>query len=161
MAGMSGNDKSSIRDFGDSSKLTDWILYLGVTCHLTPHISDCIPGLLEDTDKYIRYLGDSSQLTNWILYSGETCHMTPQVQDFIPGSLEDTDKYIEVADGNHVKLKQKVQVKIKMCDDNGDTFIAKLLNVFLAPDICDRLFSIIKLMNLVNVFLLHKGLCTV
>ena len=54
MAGMSGNDKSSIRDFGDSSKLTDWILYSGVTCHLTPHISDFIPGLLEDTDKYIR-----------------------------------------------------------------------------------------------------------
>ena len=54
--------------------------------------------------------GDSSQLNNWILYLGEMCHMTPEVSDFIPGSLEDTYKYIEVADGNHVTAKTKVQV---------------------------------------------------
>ena len=68
--------------------------------------------------------GDSSQLTNWILDSGATCHMTPEVSDFIPGLLEDTDKYIEVADGHHVTAKQKGQVRIKICDDNGKPFIA-------------------------------------
>ena len=56
--------------------------------------------------------GDISQWTNWILYSGATCNMTPQVSDFIPGSLEDTDKHSEVADINHVMVKQKGQVKI-------------------------------------------------
>ena len=58
------------------------------------------------------------QLNNWVLDFGATCHMTPEVSDFIPGSLEHTDKYIEVADGNHITAKQKVQVQIKMCDDN-------------------------------------------
>ena len=91
--------------------------------------------------------GDSSQLTNWILDSRVTCHMTTEVSDFIPGSLEDTDKYIEVADGHHVTVKQKGQVRIKMCDDNGKHFIATLHNVLLAPDLRDRLFSIITLMN--------------
>ena len=51
-------------------------------------------------------------------------HMTPEVSDFIPGSLGDTDKYIEVADGHQVKAKQKVQARIKMCDDNGNPFFA-------------------------------------
>ena len=57
-----------------------------------------------------RDFGDSSQLTNCILDSGATCYTKPYVQYFIPGSLEDTDKHIEVADGNHVTAKQKVQV---------------------------------------------------
>ena len=64
--------------------------------------------------------------------------MTSEVSDFIPGSLEDTDKYIEVADGHHVTAKQKGQVRIKMCDNNGNTFIATLYNVLLAPDLCDK-----------------------
>ena len=105
--------------------------------------------------------GDSSQLTNWILDSRATCHMTPEVSDFIPGSLEDTDKYIEVADGHHVTAKQRGQVQIKMCDDNGKTFIATLRNVLLAPDLHDRLFSIITLMNSVHTCLFHKRFCTV
>ena len=71
--------------------------------------------------------------------------MTLEVSDFIPGTLEDTDKFIEVADGHHVTAKQKGQVQIKMCNDNGKTFIATLSNVLLAPDLCDRLFSIIAL----------------
>ena len=71
--------------------------------------------------------------------------MMPEVSDFIPGSLDDTDKHIKVADGHHVMEKQKWQVRIKMCDDNGDTFIATFHNVLLAPDLCDRLFSIITL----------------
>ena len=105
--------------------------------------------------------GDSLQLTNWILDSEATCHMTPEVSDFIPGSLEDTDKYIEVVDIHHVTTKQKGQVQIKMCNDHGDPFIATLHNVILAPDLCDRLYSIIKLMNSGHTCLIHKGCCTV
>ena len=55
---------------------------------------------------------------------------------------------------------QKVQVQIKMCDDNGDTFIATLQNVLLTPNICDRLFSIITLKNLGHTCLFHKRFCT-
>ena len=89
--------------------------------------------------------GDSSQLTNWILDSGATCHMMPEVTDFITGSLEDADKFIEVADGHHVTAKQKGSVRIQMFDDNGKNFIATLYNVLCAPDLCDRLFSVITL----------------
>ena len=74
--------------------------------------------------------------------------MMPEVTDFIPGSLEDTDKFIEVADGHHVTAKQKVSIRIQMCDNNGKTFITTLYNVLLAPDLCDRLFSIITLVYL-------------
>ena len=73
--------------------------------------------------------------------------MTPEVSSFIPVLLEDTDKQIEVADGHHVTAKQKGQIQIKVCNDHGDTFIEKLHNVILAPDLCDGLFSIIRLMN--------------
>ena len=66
--------------------------------------------------------------------------MPPEVSYFIPGPLEDTDKYIEVAVEHHVPAKQKGQVQIKMCNDNGKTFIAKFHNVLLARDLCDRLF---------------------
>ena len=84
--------------------------------------------------------GDSLQLTNWFLDSGATCHMTPEVSDFIPSLLEDTYKHIEVVDGHHVTVKQKGQVRIKMCNKKGDPFIATLHNVLLAPDLCNRLF---------------------
>ena len=104
---------------------------------------------------------ESSQLTNWILDLGATCQMTPEVSDFIPGSLEDTDTYIEVADGHHVMAKQKGQVQIQICNDNGKTFIATLYNVLLAPDLGDRLFSIIKLMNAGLTCLFCQGFCTV
>ena len=100
----------------------------------------------DDQRKSVKY-GYSLLLTNWILDSGATCHMTPEVSDFIQGTLEDTDKYIEVTDGHHVTAKQKGQVQIQMCDDNGNSFITTLYNVILAPDLCDRLFSIITLMN--------------
>ena len=90
---------------------------------------------------------DSSQLTNWILDSGATCHMTPKVSDVISGLLEDMYKHIGVEDGHHITAIQKGQVRIKMCDDNRDPFIALLHNVLLAPYLCDRLFSIITLMN--------------
>ena len=87
--------------------------------------------------------------------------MTPEVSGFIPGSLLDRDKHIEVAYGHHVTAKQKVQVRIKMCANNRDPFIATLHNVILAPDLCDRLFLIVMLMNLVHTCLFHKGFCTV
>ena len=87
--------------------------------------------------------------------------MTPEVSDFIPGSIEYTDKYIEVTDGHHVTAKQNGQVQIQMCDDNGKPFIATLHNVLLAPDLCDRFFSIITLMNSRHTCLFHKGFCTV
>ena len=48
-----------------------------------------------------------------------------------------------------------------MCDDNRKTFVAILYNVLLAPDLCDRLFSIITLMNPGYTCLFHKGFCTV
>ena len=72
--------------------------------------------------------------------------MTPQVSDFIPGLLDDPDKHIEVADGHQVTAKKR-HSRIKMCDDNLDTFIATLHSVLLDPDLCDRLLSIITLMN--------------
>ena len=87
--------------------------------------------------------------------------MTPEVSDFIPGTLENTDKTIEVADGHHITAKQKGQVRIQKCDDNGKTFIATLYNVLLAPDLCDSLFSIITLMNAGHTCLFHKKICTV
>ena len=48
-----------------------------------------------------------------------------------------------------------------MCDNNGITFIATLHNLLLEPDICDMLFFIIKLMNLVHTCLFYKGFCPV
>ena len=48
-----------------------------------------------------------------------------------------------------------------MCDNNGNAFIANLYNVLLAPELCDRLFSIITLMNEGNNCLFHKGFFTV
>ena len=81
--------------------------------------------------------------------------MTPEVSYFIPDSLEDTDKYIEVADGHHVTTKQKGQVRIKMNDDNRNPFIATLHSVLLAPDLCNRLFTIIKLKNSGHTCIFH------
>ena len=57
--------------------------------------------------------------------------------------------------------QKKGQVRIKMCNNNGDPFIATLHKVLLAPDLCDRLFSIIALINLGHTCLFHKGFCTV
>ena len=53
MASMSGNNKCTIGNFGDNSRLTNWILDSGATCHMTPEVSYFIPGSLENTDKYI------------------------------------------------------------------------------------------------------------
>ena len=87
--------------------------------------------------------------------------MTPEVTDFIPVSLEDTDKFIEVADGHHVTAKQKGSVRIQMCNDSGNTFFATLYNIILAMDLCEKLFSIITLMNAGHKCLFHKRFCIV
>ena len=47
-----------------------------------------------------------------------------------------------------------------MCDNNRDPFIATLQNVLLVPDLCDRLFSMITIINLGHTYLFHKGFCT-
>ena len=57
--------------------------------------------------------------------------------------------------------KQKGSVQIQTCNDNGKKFIATLYNVLLAPDLCDRLFSIIMLMNAGHTFIFQKGFCLV
>ena len=48
-----------------------------------------------------------------------------------------------------------------MCDDKGKPFIATLYNVIFDPELCDRLFNIITIMNLVHTCLFHKWFCTV
>ena len=53
MARMSSDDERKSVKYGDSSKCTNWILYSGASCHMTPEVSDFIPGTLKDTDKYI------------------------------------------------------------------------------------------------------------
>ena len=87
--------------------------------------------------------------------------MKPGVSDFIPGSLEYTDKHIEVLDRRHIIEKPKGQALIKMCNNKVDSIIATLHNVLLAPEFCDRSFSIITLMNLVHNCLFHKAFYTV
>ena len=51
MTRMSVNDKFPSGNFGDSFQLTNWILDSRETCHMTPEVSDFIPGSLEDTDR--------------------------------------------------------------------------------------------------------------
>ena len=50
---MPGNVKISSRYFGDILQSTNLIFDSGAMCHMTPQVSDFIPGSLEDTDKYI------------------------------------------------------------------------------------------------------------
>ena len=50
---MSCNGSSSGRDFCDSLQWTNWMLDSGESCHMTPQVSDFIPGSLEYRCKYI------------------------------------------------------------------------------------------------------------
>ena len=95
-----------------------------------------------------------------MVYFGAKEKMQLHYQIVHKGTLQDTNKHIEVADGHHVTAK-KSQVQIKMCDDHGDPFIETLHNVILAPDLCDRLYSIIKFMNSGHTCLFPKVFCTV
>ena len=49
MALISSNDECPSRNFGDNLQVNYLILDYGATCHMTPEVSDYIPGLLEDT----------------------------------------------------------------------------------------------------------------
>ena len=53
MARMSSNDERKSENYGDSLQLTNCIIDSGATCHMTPEVSDFIPGSLEDMYKYI------------------------------------------------------------------------------------------------------------
>ena len=53
MARMYRYDVRESKEYGDSSQLTNWIFYSGATCHMTPEVTNFIPGSLEDTDKFI------------------------------------------------------------------------------------------------------------
>ena len=44
---------------------------------------------------------------------------------------------------------------------NGNNFIATVYNIPLAADLCNKLFSIIMLMNSGHTYHFHKGICTV
>ena len=59
---MSNDDVSENKDYGDSSQLTNWILDSGATCHMTPEVTDFVPGSLEGTDKFIE-VADEHQVT--------------------------------------------------------------------------------------------------
>ena len=73
----------------------------------------------------------------------------------------ETDTYIEVKDWYFITAKQTEEVQIKMNDNNGKPFIAKLYNVLLEPDLWDRIFYNIMLMNSGHTWLFHRGLCTI
>ena len=108
----------------------------------------------------IKY-GETLHLTNWILHSGATCHMIPEISDFIPVSLAETYQYIKVPDGHIIIEKQTEKFQIEMRDYNGKPFIAMLYSVLLVPDLCDQIFSIIKLMNSGHTCLSCKRFCAI
>ena len=62
MARMYNDDVRENKDYGNSSQLTNWILDSGATCHMTPEVTDFIPGSLEDTDKLIE-VADGHHIT--------------------------------------------------------------------------------------------------
>ena len=47
-----------------------------------------------------------------------------------------------------------------MCDDNGKKIVATLYNVLLALDLCEKIFSLITLMNEGHTCIFHKKFCT-
>ena len=49
MTQMSNDDEREIKEYGDSLQLTNWILDSRATCHMTPEVTDFIPGSLEGT----------------------------------------------------------------------------------------------------------------
>ena len=54
---MSDDYKSCNMYFGDISKLINWILDSGATFHMTPQISDFIPGSLENIVSLVKLFG--------------------------------------------------------------------------------------------------------
>ena len=47
-----------------------------------------------------------------------------------------------------------------MCNNNGDTFYRNIVQRTFDIDLCNRLFSMIMLMNLGHTCLFNKGFCT-
>ena len=64
MARMFSNDECSSEKYGDSSQFTNRILDLGATCHMTPEVSDFIPGSLEDTYNTLKLRTDITSRRN-------------------------------------------------------------------------------------------------
>ena len=62
MARMSDNEEFPSKNFGDSLKLTNWILYYVATCHMMPEVSDFISGLLDDADNILKL---RTVITSW------------------------------------------------------------------------------------------------
>ena len=118
------------------------------------------PSVTKEVKRYSNIFECGGNLLDRLDVTYQRAFMATPQDKYYTRSLEDTDKYIEVADGNHVIAKQKYQVRIKMCDNNGKPFIATLNNILLAPDLCDRLFSIITLMNSGHTCRFHKRFCT-
>ena len=69
--------------------------------------------------------------------------------------------HYKTANEHHVTEKQNGDIQIKMCNNNGYTFITTMHNLFLTPDLYDKLFSIITLINLGHTCLFYKGFCMV
>ena len=63
MARMSSDDEQKGGNYGDIFQLTNWILDSVATCHMTPEVTDFIPGSLEDTDKFIE-VADGHHVTS-------------------------------------------------------------------------------------------------
>ena len=61
---MSRNNKCPSGNFGDSSQLTNWILDSVATCHMTPEVSDFIPGSLEDMENTLKFQTDITSPRN-------------------------------------------------------------------------------------------------
>ena len=64
MARMYSNDERSSENYGDSSQLTNWISDSGATCHMTPEVSNFIPGLLKDRDYRLDSRSEELELQN-------------------------------------------------------------------------------------------------
>ena len=62
MARMSSDDERESKEYDDSSQLTNWVLDSGATCHMTPEVTEFIPGSLEDTYKFIEVV-DGNHVT--------------------------------------------------------------------------------------------------
>ena len=85
--------------------------------------------------------------------------MTPEISDFISFSLVKQINILKLQMGFFHRKTNRISSN-KTSNNNNKPFIAVLYNVIFAPDLCDWLFSIIMLMNLVHIYLFHKGLCT-
>ena len=46
MARMSSDDERKSEEYGDILQSTNWIFDLGATCHMTPEVTEFIPGSL-------------------------------------------------------------------------------------------------------------------